>query len=151
MANKTIVKKGEVYNETLVNMAKGKDGAYLKLRAREDFITLIPKDVDISSVQFSYEIPETIDAPIKEGEEIGKIHLKLKGEELGTVTLEASRDVDRSFFLYITHLIKSLFGSFAFKFIAIFLGLLVVFYVGVVLIRYYNMKKYRKIKRHKRL
>lgn len=151
LTNKTIVKKGEIYNETLVNMAKGKEGSYLKLRAGEDFISLIPNDVDISGVQFKYDIPESVDAPIKEGDKVGEVHLILKGEELGTVSLEASRSVDRSFILYIAHLIKALMGSFAVKFIIVFALILVLLYALLVVIRYRNMKKYRQIKRHKRL
>ena len=151
LTNKTIVKKGEIYNESLVKLSKKKDGSYIKLRASKDFISLIPKDIDISGVQFKYDVPSEVKAPIKEGEKIGELHLLLKGEELGSVDLVAEKSMERSVFKYIFYLIETMTSSFIFKFIVVFVILLALLYIALTVIKYRNQKRHGKIKRHRKL
>ncbi|MEG1994477.1 MAG: hypothetical protein RR048_06155, partial [Oscillospiraceae bacterium] len=149
--NKTVIEKGSVYNEVPVKMSADKANPYIKLRATKDFIALIPRDIDVSSIQLKYNLPETVDAPIKEGDVVGSVDLVLKDEVMGSVDLEASRDVDRSLVLFVINTIKNLLTSFWFKFIFIFAIILILSYIGLAMLRYYNHKKYRQVKRHRKL
>lgn len=149
--NKTVIEKGSIYNEVPVKMSADKANPFIKLRASKDFIALIPKDIDVSSIHLKYNLPESVDAPVKEGDIIGSVDLVLKDEVMGNVPLEASRDINRSFILFIINSITSLLTSFWFKFIFILIIVLILAYIGLALLRYRNHKKYRQIKRHRRL
>ena len=148
--NKTILTKGEVYNEIAVDMADDRENPYLKVRASEDFIALLPSDIPVSSIQLKYNLAESIDAPIESGDVVGTVDLILTDEVIGTVNLEASRSMQRSTFLYILNLFGLMFDSFLFKFILTLIVLLFVGYIFWTFTRYRNHKRHRTIRRHRR-
>lgn len=58
------------------------------------FSTVIPKGAS-SRVERSVILPESIDAPIEKGTELGEVRYTLDGEEIGSVKITASVGVDR--------------------------------------------------------
>ena len=63
-----------------------------------EFSTIVEKG-KLSSVELIYEIPESLTAPVKEGEVIGKIIYMLDGERLGETDIVAGAEVEKiSFF-----------------------------------------------------
>ena len=58
------------------------------------FSTVVSKG-DISSVELVYDIPEKLYAPILEGDIIGRITYKLRGEQLGYSDIYAAESVER--------------------------------------------------------
>lgn len=50
-------------------------------------MVLLPKNVELSSVQKLPHLPETIEAPVEKGQQIGTMDLKLNDEVIATVPL----------------------------------------------------------------
>lgn len=59
----------------------------------EDVYAVLKKGTDISALELSADCPETITAPVIEGQEIGTLTLSLDGEVLQTVALTAKNAV----------------------------------------------------------
>ena len=66
--------------------------------AESDCGTLITKGNDFS-IEQNVEIPDTISAPIKKGENIGKLTYVLNGEIVGECNLIVNEDIDKISFL----------------------------------------------------
>ena len=58
------------------------------------FSCVLPKG-DVASVESKTELPESVTAPIRAGEAVGKITLTCKGQEIGTVTVTAGETSER--------------------------------------------------------
>ena len=59
-----------------------------------EFFKLIPK-ADLSNVEKIYTIPESISAPINEGEEIGKVEYLLNGEKIGQTKIFSKESIKK--------------------------------------------------------
>ncbi len=137
---KTVLQQESIAGQIAVTLGKDKDT--LLLNPKEDVIVLLPKNVDISSVQKLPKLAESIEAPVQKGDEIGTLDLKLNDEVIATVGLVASETIQRSTFLYLLEQVKGFFGSPFFK--VAFVLILVFLVVYVALILYYNKKNRRK-------
>ncbi len=150
---KTVISKGEVVTEMPVRLSSDSD--YVNLVSAETFTHLMPNDIDPSNVSFVTEgLPESVDAPVTRGTEIGTAKLMLAGTEIGTVTLVAGDNVARSELLHTIELVKAVFKSFWFKFGLIFFVLLLVYYVALTVVRNYNRSrstKYRRVRKKRDL
>ena len=60
----------------------------------EAFDALIPKGQS-ASVEKVIELPETLTAPLLEGDEVGKVVFKLKGNEIGSVPIRVTSSVEK--------------------------------------------------------
>ena len=60
------------------------------LYPEEPFATLLPNEADETALQKTFILPESVAAPIHEGDVIGAVRLSLAGEELGTVGWSAT-------------------------------------------------------------
>lgn len=134
---KTVLKKESIAAQVKVSLAKDKDT--LLLNAREDVISLLPKNVDISAVQKLPHLPDSIEAPVEKGQEIGTLDLKLNDEVIATVPLIASEQIERSNLLYILEQAKGFLGSGWFKGAMIVIVIFLVAYVALII--YYNKQK----------
>ena len=54
----------------------------------------VPKGTDISAVATEMDVPETIEAPVKEGQKVGTMKVLLNGEVIKTVDLVAQNGID---------------------------------------------------------
>ncbi len=79
---KTVMEKDKTVHDVLLKLCWGKDT--LQLASGEEFTALIPSDYDISSVQGVADVPNFVKAPVKEGEEIGRMKLMLSNQEIGS-------------------------------------------------------------------
>lgn len=146
---KTIVESGSQIAEVPLELAWQKD--HLPLVIGETYRTLLPIDIDVSSISYTYDLPESVEAPIEDGEKIGNLNLVLAGEIIGTVPLVAGESVEQSELLSGLKNFSDMTRSFWFKFILCFLGILIILYVLLMIIRNYNHRKYGNFKRKKRL
>ena len=150
---KTVISKGDIVTEIGVRISADSD--HVNLVSAETFTHLMPNDIDTTNVSFVLDgLPESIDAPVTRGAEVGKAKLMLAGSEIGEVTLVAGDNVARSELLYTIELIKSVFKSFWFKFGLIFFILLIVYYIALMIMRNYNRSraaKYRSVKKKRDL
>ena len=146
---KTIVEAGSQVAEVGLELAWKKD--HLQLMIGESFRTLLPVDTEVSSITYEYDVPESVEAPIEKGEEIGKMNLVLAGEVIGSVPLVAAESVEQSELLSGLKNFSDMTHSFWFKFIVIVIFILIALYIALMIIRNYNHRKYGNFKRKKRL
>ena len=146
---KTIVEAGAQIAEVPLELAWQKD--YLQLMIGDTFRTLLPVDIEVSSIAYEYDLPESVEAPIEKGTIIGKLNLVHSGEIIGSVPLVASEDVEQSDLLSGLKNFSDMTRSFWFKFIVIVIFILIALYVALMIIRNYNKRKYGNFKKKKRL
>lgn len=115
----------------------------IKLVALDEVMALVPQGNDSQSVSFQpYDIAETIDAPVKKGDKLGKAKIIFAGQQIGTVDLVASEDARMSIFLYI----KSI-PLVRYIFLAVII--LIVVYLIIFVISNQKRKKKRAVKMYK--
>lgn len=129
----------ELASEVKVALASNKD--HVLAVPKEKISLLMPVDLDLSTIQKLPSLNENIKAPIKRGDKVGTLELKLKNETLATVDLVANEDVDRSTILFIIDQIKSFFGLLYVQIALLVLVLLIIAYIIFSII--YNKRKRR--------
>ena len=96
---------------TEVDVEQGEEDR-LMLLARNDFTTIVPKDLAESGdspVQIKKTLLyDTITAPVSRGEVLGKLDIVYQGELIQTVDLVASKSVERSQIAFLADRAKSL-------------------------------------------
>ena len=122
----------------------------LMLRPADDLMTLLPKESDETTVGKTFNLPESVSAPVKKGDVVGTVTLSLAGEEVGTVDLVATKDVERNTALFIIAQIGGFFSSLYFKVLAVLVGITLCIYVGYLIWINRNNKKRRKVDRNHR-
>lgn len=98
----------------------------------ESFTTLLPDEADESVLQKTYILPESVAAPIHEGDVIGAVKLSLAGEDLGTVALVSHSNIERNELLYTLSRIKDFVQGLYFRTVVILLAVLVIAYLIVL-------------------
>jgi len=154
---KTVIEKGTVVYEIDLRLAKdGKKS--LQLMSGATFSTLMPQSYNVDNVRGVPELDLTllnedksIDAPVGKGDVVGELKLILSGKEIGRVDLLAAESVQRSEALYLLDQVKAVFASFWFKFVFLFVLVFVLLYVVIMIIRNRNKRKYRHVRRKRRL
>ena len=145
---KTIMDKNDLVKEINLNYAWNKDS--IQLVPATSYSTILPDDVNISSIDKTYDIPESIDAPVKEGDKIGTVTLSYANQELVTIDLLASETVERSELLTAMDAFNKIVTS---KwFIISVIAIIVLFIAYIIIATVYNkrkknqrpVKKYRK-------
>ena len=115
----------------------------IKLVALDEVMALVPQGNDSQSVSFQpYEVAESIDAPVKKGDKLGKAKVIFAGQQIGTVDLVASEDARMSVFLYIRNIPLV-------RYIFIAVIVLIVAYIIVFIVANQKRKKKRAIKMYK--
>ncbi|MEG1779036.1 MAG: hypothetical protein RR263_02955, partial [Oscillospiraceae bacterium] len=147
---KSILDQGDLKDEIPLRLAKGQKD-HLKLMCGESYSALLPENVDADSFQLISKLPESVDAPIAEGDKVGELKLMLAAEEVGSIPLVSAETVDRSAFLFVLDSIHKVLGSFGFKFLIVLTILLVIAYIWITIIRNRNRMKYRSVRRRRNL
>ena len=95
-------------------------------------------------------MPDSIDAPIKEGDYVGKASVYYKGEKVSTFNLVADETVERSTLLYVLDILKNVFTSIYFIIAAIIVVILFAIYLFVVVKHNrQKMSKKRRVKHYR--
>lgn len=132
---------------TAVDVTLSRKVDHVRLVPKEEISDLVPINVDSTGIliePIKSTLPESVQAPIKKGDVIGKAKVLYAGKEIRTIELVAGEDVSRSPLLYVGHVIKTAFKSTTAKIVAVVVLLLLIFYI-VVNILYSARKKKRKI------
>ncbi|MBQ3928550.1 MAG: D-alanyl-D-alanine carboxypeptidase, partial [Clostridia bacterium] len=127
---KTIIDKNELVKEVDLNYAWNKDS--IQLSPLSSYSTILPADVDISSIDKTFDLPNSVNAPIKEGDKVGTVTLSYADQKLVTMDLIASETVDRSELLSAIDGIKTLVTSTWFIVALIVIAILFVIYLIIV-------------------
>ncbi len=145
---KTILDKNDLAKEIKLEFAWNKDT--LQLSPASSFSTMLPDDVEISSIDKLFDVPESIEAPVKEGDVIGKVTLSYAGQALGTVDLIATENIDRSELLSALDSIKNVITSKWFIITVIVIAVLAVIYAIFFLVFRKKKKKQRPVKKYRK-
>lgn len=138
----TIIAKNEVLDEVAVE--NGKDADTVRLVAKEDVTEIVPNGLNQSNIVFkAKDKPESISAPVKQGQTVCTADIIYADEVIAQVELVAAQDVELSTFLTVINAVKNFFSLTAVKIILILLVIAVIAYVAVY-VNKINKKKKRK-------
>lgn len=136
---------------TEIPVKLGDDAEHVLLTPSEDFYTLWPNTLDLSSLKREINTKDYLDsdgsitAPVEKGQVLGTYTLSLSGEVLCTVDLIARDGVALSQIEYNIMKAKAFVGSFWFKLAIVVAAALIVLYIVVYVLatkkRRHKMKK----------
>ena len=95
----------------------------------KELTATLPKDFDMAQFQRTVELPASLEAPLKQGQVVGKLTLTLNGETYGAVDLAVTADLERSQLLYVLDRTGKFFDQLWVKLVLIVLGLGIVILV----------------------
>lgn len=145
-AIRTVMKTSTPQGEVKVELAKDKD--VIPVYPAEDVTYLMHGDIDTSSIQRVPTLPESIDAPVAEGQILGTMEVKLDDVTIATVDLVAGETLERSSWLEFLRGVKGFFSSVWFKLAIVVVLLLIAAYIVFAIL--YNNRKRRRRKAKRR-
>lgn len=95
----------------------------------DDMMTLLPKEGGAALTEQTFHLPETLSAPIKQGDVVGTVTLTIEGELIGTADLLAGSDISRNQLLYALSRIGEFFSSTYFKVVVILTMIIAAIYI----------------------
>lgn len=128
-ALRTILKKGETTSGVEVKVRLSTAHDYVIAVPEKTTEEVIPKQLSLSDIKKVSRVPESIDAPIKQGQILGSIDLMIGDEVLTTVNVVSSKDIGRSTILYIFDIVRKIVTSKIFGVIAIIFLVFIILYV----------------------
>ncbi len=146
---KSVINYGDQVGEVPLELAWQKD--HLQLMAGENYVALLPADIDVGSITYEYELPEYVNAPVNKGDHIGTLHFIASGEEIGEIPLLSAEDVKQSELLSGLQSFSQITRSFWFKFVIVMVIIVVFLYIALMIVRNYNHKKYGTIRKRRNL
>ncbi len=111
----------------------------LLLIPQGSFSAILPKDVESTSIDISTSIPDSVVAPVVEGDVIGTATISYANQELTTVNLIASETVERSNILYYMEYARKILKSRGMIVAVCIVVVLLIIYI--ILTVAYNKKK----------
>lgn len=144
-SEQTLLNKKETIGEVPVEFSDGNE--FVIVHPEEDYTTLWDNSVEQSSIQRIITLSENVVAPVKKGQVLGTIDLKLAGESLTTVNLIASDDVERSDFKYNIYITKQFINTAWFKLTILIIALIIILYTFMY---FKNINKKRHTYRRKK-
>ena len=144
---KEVVSRETPVCEEKINLSWDKSS--IQLSPEEDFNVLLPNNVEDKDISIKTDAPDYIDAPVKEGDYVGKASVYYKDEKVATFNLVADETVERSTLLYILDLLKNVFTSIYFIGAAIIVVILFAVYLFVI-VKHNKDNPKRKVVKHYR-
>ncbi len=89
-----------------IKVQNGDGSDYVLVKPSETFMTLWYDSADTASIIQEFSIPDSVTAPVNEGDKLGEVTLKFSGEEIATIDLVATSSVKLSPFKYYMALIQ---------------------------------------------
>ncbi|NLB36077.1 MAG: D-alanyl-D-alanine carboxypeptidase [Clostridiales bacterium] len=142
---KQVAAQTQIVTVAKVDLAKGTD--YVRLVPEKELYALVPSGVNAGSVLIEAvegELPESLQAPVKKGQVVGRAVVLYADEEIARVNLVAAEGVSRSTFLYMLSMVKKATDTVVFKMTLMIFILIVIFFVAMTI--YINYKKRQKRK-----
>lgn len=123
-----------------VKVENSDGNGYVLVKPKEELSTLWYNDIDATSIQKNIKLAENVKAPIKKGEKLGEIELKLSDEQIAVIDLVASTDVERSFIKFNLSMTKKFFSSICFLIAIIVTIFISLIYLGLCIWAYTDAK-----------
>lgn len=137
--------KGQPIKEINLGVAWETDKIFLV--AQNDVFFTVPKDVKFENLTININCPDSIDAPVEQGDVIGKADIFYNDTRLGEFNLVAASTHKKSFFAFFTKILRSIMYSPLVIFLFVVFLIFSVFYM-IVFFRGIKRKKMRsKIKK----
>lgn len=139
----TVAEAGEAVDEVAVRYSMDTD--HVRAVTGESCQKLLPRETDLASIRTVVELPDSVDAPVAAGTQIGTEHLYLADEEIAAVPLVAEKDVEASKLLLFFAWVARIFSSTAAKIIGAVVLIAVIAYI--VLVVRANRQRRRRFRR----
>ena len=97
----------------------------------DNMMTLLPREGGAAVTEQTFNLPESLAAPVTQGEVVGSVTISIGGEEVGTVDLIAGSNVSRNQVLYTLSRVGEFFSSTYFKVVVILTMVTVAIYAFV--------------------
>ena len=125
-----------------IPVAVAKDAESVVVSPTDSITKILPVDYDESLLKTEVHLnnPDGVDAPISAGQILGTITVTYAGAELGTVSLAAITDVERSEFLYYNRAVQNFFHNYR----ALWIILIVLLFVFLFILRYILINRARR-------
>ncbi|MGN0475861.1 MAG: D-alanyl-D-alanine carboxypeptidase family protein [Ruminococcus sp.] len=146
---KEIVTRETPVCEEKINLSWDKSS--IQLSPEEDFNVLLPKNVKDKDISIKTDVPDYIDAPVKEGDYVGTASVYYKDEKVATFNLVADETVERSTLLYILDLLKNVFTSIYFIGAAIIVVILFALYLFVIVKHNKDNPRRKAVKHYRKM
>lgn len=146
---KTIIDENTLVDEVDLKYAWNKDK--LKLAPATSYSTILPEEINTSSIDMTYDLPESVDAPVRAGQKIGTVTLSYANQELTKIDLVSSETVERSELLTALSGIGNVISSGWFIAAVIVIVILFVIYIIISTIYGKRRKNKRTVKKYRRL
>lgn len=145
----TVIDEKTIVDEVGINFAWNKDR--LKLSPATSYSTILPSDIKTSSIDKVYNLPESVNAPVKAGDKIGTVTLKYANNELATVDLVAAETIDQSDLLVALDGIGRVVSNPWFIVCASLIVLLIIVYIIILTVYSKRRRNRRKVKTYRRM
>ena len=124
------------------------DTSSLQLYPADSMMTLLPSTGDGSVTQKYFHLPDSVCAPVQQGDVVGTVELKLAGETIGVVDLIAGQDVSLNPLLFTVARFQEFLGSLYLK-VVITLSIIsaAIYFLWTFLNGWNRRKPTRKIRR----
>lgn len=131
-------------NNIKVNMAQNTDSVILT--PKDEVVELLPKSISSSTIFWdTSKLPSEINAPIKKGQVIGQVDLKLSDQVIRTVDVVADKDIDLNVLSFLANTIQNVL--FSWWFISIIVAVVLTI-ICIKIVRHSNGKN--KVRRYNR-
>ena len=97
----------------------------------DNMMTLLPREGGAAVTEQTFNLPESLAAPVTQGEVVGSVTISIEGDEVGTVDLIAGSNVSRNQVLYTLSRVGEFFSSTYFKVVVILTMVTVAIYAFV--------------------
>ena len=149
LAFKNIYLEGDLVADVALQYAWEQDR--LQVVTAKNVSAILPQDVAVNSIVTELDLPESIQAPVKKGEVIGKATLSYAGEVIGEVDLVAAESVQRSEIIQTIETSKEVVTSPWFLFIASAIIVVLFFYIVTIVIYNRRKKRMRRVRKYRDL
>ena len=134
---------------TVVDVNYNSKVDHVRLLPAEELSALVPVGTQSASLivrPIDGETPESINAPVKKGQVVGKAEVLYGDDIVATVDLVAGEDIDLNIFLLILGVIKNLFSTTIFKILFAILAVLFIIYILLIIRKNRILAKRKKIR-----
>lgn len=146
---RTVAAQGDILADVPLEYAWQQDR--LQLVAGDNVTVMLPENVDTSSIIVETDVPESVQAPVERGEQIGTATMSYAGEVIATVPLVAAESVSRSEMLSFVSQGTSVLTSPWFLIIMGVILALILIYVILIFLYRRKQKQLRKVRKYRDL
>ena len=121
------------------------EGDYVLAQPVGEIQATMPSDYDPKLAELTFDLPDSVEAPIAKGQKLGSVTFQYDGTVYGTLDMAASYDVERSDFLYTIQQIQFYWSKWWVKAAVIggvILILLLILYIALVLPKQRRARRY---------